>query len=239
MFISDNRPPPVFVDSDDSFTVAELLWVNDKQSDESLYQQVVSKVVREPEKLMSHIQRIYLTFNLGMSEQLFASLVDLLWVLNGGGSALSSRMVMATQSLLTEQQIEILTFHFKRKNTDLLVGNRFSVCTTGIVSNREMLFEKSHKTVVDHDPLDIARDFIEYSQLDEALEILEEAVLNMPERKDIRIELLDLLKLTRNKQAFIRIRDALLEGDLSLTSDWQELSDFFMGTKNDKHPIAI
>ena len=227
MFISDNRPPPVFVDSEDSFNVAELLWINGRQSDESLYRQVVFKVVRDPEKLMSHIQRIYLTFNLGMHEQLFAALVDLVWVLNGSGTALSGRMVMATQSLLTEQQIEMLAFHFKRKNTDLLVGNRFSVCTTGITSNREILFKKNHNTVVGHDPLDIARDFIEYSQLDEALETLEDAVLNMPERKDIRIELLDLLKLTRNKEAFIRIRDSLLAVDFSLTSDWQELSDFY------------
>ncbi len=231
MFITDNTPPPVFVDSDDSFIVEELLWNTEKHSDDSLYRQVVFKVLRKPKNLTFHIQRIYLTYGLKMRNQLYAALVDLLWILDGRGRALSSRMIASTQSLLSEKQIDNLVGYLEMKNNHLMFGNKFSVCINGVIGTKELVIKKNHKVTDDHDPLDIARDYIHYSQLDNALETLEVAFLKTPERQDIQSELLDLLKLTNNNQAFIRIRDAYLAKELDVSGEWQKMTDYFAKEK--------
>jgi len=234
MFISDNKLPPVFVDSDNNFIVNEIPWNSDKQSDDRLYQQIIFKLLRKPKKLISHLQRIHFVYELGMQDQLYAALVDLLWVLNGNGSALGRRMILSARSLLTEQQVEELKHYLTIENRALFLGNRFSVCTNGAISSREILFKTSEKVSEEYDPLMLARDYIEYSQLDEALETLEAAVLNFPERHDLQIELLELLRLTKNTQVYSKISDVFLERQLELTAEWQQLADYFAGISNEK-----
>ncbi len=226
MFITDNSPPPIFVDSNDSFVVSELLWISEKQSKDNLYRQVVFKVLRKPNALTFHIQRIYLTYGSKMRDQLYAALVDLLWILDGSGRALSSRMIASTQSLLSEKQIENLMLFLEMKNNHLMVGNKFSVCVAGNIGTKELVIKKNHieRKV---DPLELARDYINYSQLDEALKTLEDAFFDAPERQDIQTELLDLLKSTKNNDAFIRIRNAYLKKELDVSGEWQEMTDYF------------
>ncbi len=233
MFITDNKPRPEFVDSENSFIVKELLWISETQSDECLYQQIVFKVLRKPKMLTFHLQRIYLTYGLGMQDQLYAALVDLLFVLEGKGKLLSSRMVASTQSLLTEEHVSVLRRYLETQNGRLLVGNKFSVCVTGEIGIRELVF-KRHHAKADHDPLKLAQDYIHYSQLGEALETLEAACLRSPDREDLQKELLGLLKLTKNIQAYRRIRNVFLENKLKLSEGWQELADYFAEIGNEK-----
>jgi len=234
MFITDNKPLPAFVDSDDSFIVEELLWLSEKQSKANLYQQIVSKVLRKPNKLMFHLQRIYFTYNSGMQEQLYASLVDLLWVLEGKGLALSHRMVMATQPILTEPQVKTLDTYLKTQNSSLLLGNKFSVCTTGGMGFQTLVFKKIRGVDKVHDPLEIAKDYIEYSQLGSALQTLENALVSEPDRQDLHTELLDLLKKTDNTEAFKRITDTLLANGWKESAEWLDIADYFTGISNEK-----
>jgi len=227
MFITDNTSLPALVDSNKSFTVKEIIW--DTQNN-SLYQQLVFKVLRKPKRLISHLQRIYLTYSLDEPDPLYAALVDLLWVLDGKGSALSRRMVKATQSNLSEQQVKILKGYLN--NTESLSGNKFSVCITG--KGETVVFEKKQSSDDLYDPLSLARDYIEYSQLDEALKTLEDALSNEPERRDIQIELLELLKVTKNVQEFTRIQHAFLDKQMELSVEWSQLAEYFSGIHNEK-----
>lgn len=234
MFITENKPVDAFVDSDNSFVVKAFVWTAEAQIDDLLYQQIVCKVLRKPTKLISHLQRIYLTYRLGMQEQLYAALVDLLWVLDGKGQLLSRRMVVATQPALSESQVKMLDTYLKKPARKLLSGNRFSICTAGLIGCKDLLTAKDQNQTVSYDPLNLARDYIEYSQLDQALETLETAVLKMPERQDLQYELLDLLKVTDNRDAFFSIRDALLEKNIELPVNWQQVDDYFAGISNEK-----
>jgi hypothetical protein len=233
MFITDNKPLPEFVDSENSFIVKELLWVTEEQSDECLYRQIVFKVLRNPETLTFHLQRIYLTYRMGVGDQLYAALADLLYILDGKGKALSSRMIASTKSLLSEEQANKLGDCLEKQNSHLLATNKYSVCIKGVIGTRELVF-KSHHVKPDHDPLELARDYIHYSQLDEALKTLETACLKYPEREDLQKELLGLLKLTKNIQAFTELQNIFLENKLKLSGGWQELAEYFAEMGNEK-----
>jgi len=234
MFITDKKPLTAPNYSDKSFFVSEVLWLTEKQTDESLYQQITFKVLRSPNSLVSHLQRIFLTYSLGMQEQLYAALVDLLWVLNGKGAALSNRMLEGTRSVLTKSQVNILEGYIQQADHALLKANQFSVCTSGSIDSRELLISKNENNKQTYDPLKLARDYIEFSQLDEALETLEQAILKTPERQDILKELLELLKMTKNFQAFTKIRDIFIQRELGLSAEWQELVDYFAEINNEK-----
>jgi len=234
MFINDDKPLPAFVDSNDSFIVSELAWITEKPSSDYLYQQIVYKVIRQPKKLIFHIQRIYFVYGLNMTDQLYAALVDLLAVLKGRGVSLSKRMISATKTALAEEQVKTLEQYLQNSNNSLFVGNTYSVCTEGIISTQTLLIKHSSRAEKDYDPLDLARDYIQYSQLDSALETLELAILKAPERQELQIELLDLLKQTHNIQDFTRIRECLNEKQQLELTEWQQLADYFAGTSNEK-----
>ncbi len=230
---AENETEFASVDSNDNFTVREVMWMPDKQSNNYLYQQLVFKVSRKPKLLISHLQRIYFTYNQGMSEQLYAALIDLLWVLDGKGRDLSRRMVSSSLSFLSEQQVKALDKCLKQQNSSLLTGNRYSVLAMGLKGTREVLTGQSNVQAT-YDPLDIARDYIQYSQLDAALNTLEVAVLETPEREDLQTELLELYKVTENIQAFTKMQNSITEKQMSLSVKWQEMADYFAGLSNEE-----
>ena len=235
LFVTGNKVAPASIVSDKNFLVGEVCWMADKQKNERLYQQTVYKVSTTPKRLISHLQRIYFTYSHDMADQLYAALVDLFSVLEGRGKELSARMVSSTRSLLSEDQLGRLVNYLKHPNKSLLHGNNFSVLTKGLVGSGILLTEQNNVEVVAvHDPLVIARDYVEYSQLDAAIETLESGVLEAPEREDLQTDLLELYKVTKNIQAFSKFRDLLIEKKLDLSVGWQDLTDFFAELTNEK-----
>ncbi len=218
--------------SGENFSVGEICWTTNKQTVEHLYQQIVYKVSTNPKQLISHIQRIYFTYRQGMVEPLYAALVDLFSVLDGRGKELSIRMVSSTHSLLSEHQGRDLASYLEHTKISLLAGNKFSVLTKGLVGSGILLTEKNNVEIV-HDPLAIARDYVEYSQLDSAIGTLEAGVLEDSERQELQLELLELYKVTKNVQAFTKMHDLLIDKSLDLPSGWKELTDHFAGSANE------
>ncbi len=142
LFEDDSEISPASIESDHKFTVEEVLWITDKKKNSDLYSQIIFKVLRDPKYLISHVQRIYFTYNLSMNDLLYAALVDLLVVLDGGGKQLSARMITHTRSLLTEQQYETLTCFLKAQNTNKLIENKFTVLTQGLVGVSNLFIEQ-------------------------------------------------------------------------------------------------
>jgi hypothetical protein len=78
-----------------------------------------------------------------------------------------------------------------------------------------------------HDPLDIARDFIAYSQLDAAMDTLERAILVDVERQALQDDLLELYKATYSFERFEKMYDALSVQTRTIPAGWDELKGFF------------
>ncbi len=65
---------------------------------------LVFRISRRPKQLLAHLQRIYYCFHTDLNAQLFAAIVDLLFVLDKRGQALSWRILMGCKSKLTTEQ---------------------------------------------------------------------------------------------------------------------------------------
>lgn len=142
LFEAENEISPAFIESDQKFMIEKVLWTTTKKENNDLYTQIVFKVLRNPKHLMSHVQRIYVTYTWKMNIPLYAALIDLLLVLDGKGQQLSNRMIFMTRSLLSDQQHHVLTEYLKTKNTSLLPENKFTVLTKGLVGSSVLLVDK-------------------------------------------------------------------------------------------------
>ena len=94
------------------------------------------------------------------------------------------------------------------------------------------MIQQIEKEEKEDDPLAIALDYIEYSQLDEAKQVLEEAILVRPERLDLRQELIDLYRLTGDSNGFHQMLAKLTRLGISITDDWNQLNNYFEGQNN-------
>ena len=184
---------------------------------EQTLRDLVFKVRRTPSNLLAHIRRIYFCFEHSWSSQLYAALLDFLIVLQGKGQALSHRMINACRSQLDHQQVLELAVAVNKPQT--LSGNRFSLFTDGLVGKCELItFEP--EALAKHDVLALANDFIEYSQLDEAMDTLEIGITHYPERQDLQEALLELYISTGNFARLQKFYRAYLAAGVGLVDKW-------------------
>lgn len=192
------------------------------------------RVAREPKKLIYHLQRIYYCYSEHMSEQLYAALVDLLIVLKGKKEGIGKRMYVGARSALNEGHQSVLDRFFRQSGYDEhdLPLNNYSVLGTGQLSKMPLVMADNYKNQaqVQYDPLQIARDYIEYSQLDEAREVLEKAVTENPDNRDYHEELLGLYKSTKDKENYFKMYERIKGQDSSLLTYWEQSLPLFTGS---------
>jgi hypothetical protein len=173
------------------------------------------------------LQRIHYCFSHYLNEQLYAALIDLLIVLNAAGRELSKRMILGSRSRLTDSQFQALKQVLKNHGSaESLPCNRFSLFAKGLQSSSVLVQMLEAARETEHDPLQLARDYVEFSQLDEAARVLEQAILIRPERSELHRELLSLYRSTRDRIGFKRIHDELIRVGASLPPEWAQLQDF-------------
>lgn len=207
----------------------------DNKLPDNFLKNLVLLVARKPKRLITHIQRIYHCYQTNLQEQLFAALVDLLVVLNRRGKVISRRMITGTKSKLSEEQYKMLRkFMAEDFDVALLAGNQYSVFTKGLVGTSNLIQQIETSAKQEHDPLDLAHDYIEYSQLDEAKDILEKAIINQPQRLELHQCLLELYKSTRDTSGFITMFNIVSGLDVAIPSDWDTLQAFFNERKNER-----
>ena len=209
-------------------------FTNNKLPDNFL-KNLVFLVARKPKRLITHIQRIYHCYQTNLQEQLFAALVDLLFVLNRRGKAISRRMIVGTKSKLSEEQYKVLQ-EFMTEDFDvaLLAGNQYSIFTKGLIGTGNLVQQIETPDKQTHDPLELAHDYIEYSQLDEAKHILEKAIINQPQRLELHQCLLELYKATLDTSGFMKMFNIVVGLDVVMPNDWNTLQAFFDERKNER-----
>ena len=215
-------------DKADFWSTAPLLY-ND------CLEKLVFRISRKPKSLITHIQRIYYCFQMHLDDQLFAALVDFLFILNKQGQEISWRMVTGAKSRLSPSQFNVLKDYLSDDDADakLLPGNQFAIFTQGLIGTNTIIQQVSTTDEVSHDPLLIARDHIEFSQLEEAKQVLEKAILEHPARLDCHHELLDIFKCTRDTTGFKQMLAELTQAGVALPDGWGQLNDYFKGQNND------
>jgi hypothetical protein len=235
------RPDLITVNESDFEESPALNFVFDKStagfcewpalSVEKRLERLAFRVSRMPRSLRAHLERIRYCFVHHLNEQLYAALIDLLIVLNQSGRRLSQRMIFGSRSRLTEGQFQVLRDFLKKEEDafELLPPSRFSLFSKGGQSSAVLVQVVEEPRETAHDPLQLARDYIEFSQLDEAVRVLERAILVHPERFELHSELLSLYRSTRDRAGFKRMHQALVGLGANLPPEWVQLDDFFKG----------
>jgi len=212
----------------DSCLAADAFNFTDTKLPDNFLKNLVFLVAKKPKRLITHIQRIYHCYQANLQEPLFAALVDLLVVLNGRGKAISRRMIIGTKSKLSDDQYKKLqTFMTEDFDVALLSGNQYSVFTKGLVGTGNLVQQIETPDKQTYDPLVLAHDYIEYSQLDEAKDVLEKAIVNQPQRLELHQCLLEVYKSTLDTSGFTTMFNILAGLDVAMPNDWSTLQAFF------------
>ncbi|AMK79036.1 MULTISPECIES: FimV family protein [Methylomonas] len=185
---------------------------------------LVFKVRRNPKDLLTHLRRIYFCYEKCLSAQLYAALLDLLIVLQGRGQAISRRMIEASRTQLNSRQLQLLNQSAGHE----LLGNTYSLFSNGYIGYSELV-ESKEQTETQHDFLTLANDFIEYSQLEQAMDVLETGISLHPDRQDFQHALLELYKSTGNRERFQTHRQTFSDSGILLADEWLDLAHFFEG----------
>lgn len=225
LIICDN-PPPLPKASVDFLhqPIDQVFFAAASELDDIIFQIIV-----QPKTLSAHLQRIYLCYQQGLSEDLFAALLDLLIVLEGKGRSLSQRMILGAKSKLSKSDYARLKYGLTltAQQVKELQGNSYSLFSLGLLGTTLLVVKQQSSSVIHHDPLDIARDYIAYSQLDEAIETLEKALLLDVNRQALHEDLIELYRVTQHVERFEKMYAVLLKKMPTIPSAWLELKGFF------------
>lgn len=132
---------------------------------EQILESILFNILKEPKNLQGHLQRIYFCYQHDLVDDLFAALVDFLIILEGQGSKISLRMINGAKQKLLPKEYAILknALNLSIDEVKLLEGNPHSIFTQGLVGNNLLVTKEEQQVQHEHDPLDLARDYIAYS----------------------------------------------------------------------------
>jgi hypothetical protein len=196
------------------------------QDDNSRLSVLVFKILRNPNDLLAHLQRIYFCFWKKWSEHLFAALLDLLAVLAGRGQALARRMIFGCRTALTDDQFLSLKHFLQQESSISLPTNPYAVIASGQLGTN-FLISHSQKSQIEYDPINLALDYIEYSQLDDAMTILERSAHQLPERKDIQELLFEIYQSTQSRDRFMAMFQSMNGGSTEQVAGWNLIKNYF------------
>ncbi|GAB6141981.1 hypothetical protein JCM14076_27100 [Methylosoma difficile] len=223
---ADNYSVPCFGLQD---LETEFLWSSKMLERSDYLEKLVLRLARKPNRLVLHVQRILYCYHSDLNEQLFAALIDFLVILNRRGKAISYRMVFGSRTRLKSVQLKVFKNYLSDQNYDpsLLPGNSYTIFTRGMIGTSNLIMMSKPQRVSNYDPLDLAHDHIEYSQLDDAKRVLEQGILNDPDRLVLHQELLYLYQLTNDAAGFKRMYKHLTQQGLATPDKWSSLENHF------------
>jgi hypothetical protein len=220
----------VFLPSD-----SNIFHFADNELPEQTLKNLVFLIARTPRQLIAHIQRIYYCYSADLSEQLFAALVDFLVILDRRGARISRRMIKGARSKLSREQYMLLqAFMVNEMDVALLAGNQYSIFTRGLIGTQNLVRLIDASDEQTYDPLDLARDYIEYSQLTEAKDVLERAIISEPHRLELHQGLLELYKSTHDVSGLKKMVELFATLDIAMPDGWNELLAIFMSGNNER-----
>lgn len=116
----------------------------------------------------------------------------------------------------------------------LLEGNQYSIFTKGLLGTQSLVQQVISSDEQAYDPLDLARDYIEYSQLSEAKDVLENAIINEPHRLELHQSLLELYKSTQDISGLKKMVEFFASLNIPKPDGWDELMTLFMSASNER-----
>jgi len=186
---------------------------------------LATQIINIPSDLRSHTKRIFCIIKQQNREAIYGALVDLFFVLDKRGLPLRKRLLINARSLLTDHEFDHL------KNS-LAIGLTINTCPTSLLSKESKgasLVEKIKRNVNDNAmaAMDEAKHYVEQGCDDEAIIILQKAILECPKHLALHHDLLEIFQKTAKRTSFILIYRHLLDSEVALPRLWRTLADEF------------
>jgi len=185
--------------------------------------QLSAMVSADPQNITVHIRRICLYFDLHQADFLFAALIDLWIAFDGRGRDFFRILLFATKVRLEEESFKQLhrLFVNKEQRPYKMPSARLSVLSQGFSGSPDLVFlvDNSVASQQLRDPLVEALEYLEYSQVEQALSVLEVAVLVEPTRNDLQQNLLEIYLSTLDLHG-LKVMEKKLKGNLLQPKEW-------------------
>lgn len=211
----------------DNWTALSVLPYTDP---ERLSDHLAHQVSRAPGDLKSHTRRIHFFLNQGHVDGLYGAMLDLFVVLGNKGLDLRKRLLKIASKVLAKTQSQLLLDSLERGiyRFDPLPPTQYSVLCQFFPKGAQLIERRG----VQHqdstlDPLVEAREMIEYGQVEEAKQLLEEAVLDSPLRQDLNEDLLEIYRYTRNADDLFDMLARLGGRTTAIPEQWEAMIDHF------------
>jgi hypothetical protein len=190
------------------------------------------RIVRSPKDLCNHVRRILLQHDMGDPDALYAALLDLFIVLENKGFALRRRVLEGARSRLSAQQYRTLSacMNSDQVQCDRLPAPPDSMLAKGLIGSRSLVEAADNENESVRDPLIEAQEYIEYCQVDQARVLLEQAILDQPQRMELHSELLDIYRSTRDRASFLVFWRRLNDVDNPAPDVWEAAADSFVAS---------
>jgi Tfp pilus assembly protein FimV len=183
------------------------------------------RVARAPGDLRSHVQRINEHLKQQDAAGVYGALLDLFIALNDKGLALRKRMLNSARPALKPPLHKALLAVVEQgiDATEMMPLSRASVLSKGFTGNNQLVRRAESPETVARDPLQEAREHIEYGQIELAIELLEQAALKDPGRVELQYDLLEIYERTRDKEGFTKMHQSLGEKNAPAKDAWASL----------------
>ncbi|BAO45719.1 type IV pilus assembly protein FimV [Thiolapillus brandeum] len=209
---------PVFLIPEDG-----RLNLDQVAGEEQLASYLCHGITRNPLDLRTHTRLIFLRLKQKDSTALYTALLDLFLALEDKGLSLRQHLLQQCSPRLQPHQRGILAQGLTeglRSNMPLSdLGH--SLLHKGIESDTPLINKTlSTSKATPADPLSEAMTCLEYGQLDQALDLLEAAMMAEPGNAMIRTELLSIYTRGRMKDRYRKQTQSMIRAGHSLPSDW-------------------
>ena len=186
-------------------------------------------MARTPANLIAQVQRINSCLAHRNSEGVYGALLDLFIALGEKGLLLRRRMLVQAKPLLGEERSRALARHLEKglQATDPMPPSSHSVLSKGLTGTRQLVIRVDSASTTERDPLEDAIEHLEYSQIDKAQAILEQALLEDPSRADLHSNLLAIYRSSGDSVSFARMRDKLDQKQNPVADEWDQLAKYF------------
>ncbi|MES9905022.1 MAG: hypothetical protein ABW168_20390 [Sedimenticola sp.] len=198
------------------------------------------QIARKPSDLLSHTRRVLFHISLKDSEGVYGALLDLYLVLGAKGEALRERMLEKADGYLSDEQKRLFSSHqqsglFRSQplppSSTSILGNFFTGTSQLVIreTGASATLGEDEFAELEGTVLAEARELLVYGHVDQAQQILEEAVLADPMDPDLNGELLEVYRYKGSYDDLLQMRGLLAGQVTALPELWQEVAEHLQG----------
>lgn len=204
----------------------------DKRAEDCL----IHRIARSPNDLSAHVMRIQLCLRFKDPARLYGALLDLNIVLGRNGDRLKHRMLQLAKPVLSDKQLDFLFQNISESEllAETATESDYSVLSKGYTGQARFIeMRKAEPLVLLRTVVQQANDYLEYGQVQEAKQLLEQYIMREPWYRDLHENLLDIYWATRDLKACQDMYGRLSDKELPDQTIWRDMIKRLKNVENE------